>query len=227
MSYSMLYFVFTLLFIAKSIDDTSLVQLDVYYEACCSNCQKFIIGTFQKAFNTPGWINITRISFIPWGKCNEIYDATTNEYIYQCQHGPNECRANNVMACAILLYENKSLNYIPFIIDYITQITKQRNGCKGENVNRIAENVCNNMNDGICDWNQLNRCIDSKQGNKIYHQMGSITAKTNLTWVPWIEINNKHTKNQQKICEYDILECTCEKYKGNNPDLNERTRWYI
>eukprot|EP01084_Bolivina_argentea_P185146 319294_1 len=210
------------LFVAvKSSKDPPQVQLNVYFEACCSDCYDFIIGPFKDAFYTPGWTNMTNITALPTGKCNETYDSNTNQYVFSCQHGTPECAGNIWMACAVQrLYSMDPVKYAPFIIDFMQSvysvINAENTPCPAVNMDNIAKSVCDNLGNQ-CDWNALSECNGSNEGNQVYHQMVSITPYPNpIDWVPWIILNGQHSDQEQTQCENNVLNCTCKVYQGNS-----------
>eukprot|EP01084_Bolivina_argentea_P161820 281644_1 len=202
------------------------VNLNVYFEACCSDCQNFITGTFKGAYYYKDWTNMTNITLIPGGKCSDTYNSGTNQYDFSCQHGPTECSGNIYMACAVkLLYSLNPLKYTPFIISFMQAVVKAEGGtqnighCPSVNMVEIAQSVCNGLGND-CDWNTLSQCHDGSQGNQIYHQFVSQTHQQapDLNWVPWIELNMQHSQDEQNSCENNVLQCTCKEYhnEGGN-----------
>merc|ERR1712154_358101 len=118
------------------------------------------------------------------------------------------------MGATSKLYAFDPLKYAPFVIDFMQQTHDiAHNGCKSDTdeMNKIAQNVCNDMGDDPgCDWNVLNDCITNDM-NQVYHEMGLLEYQgTNgLNWVPWIVLNNQHSQQEEQSCENNILNCTC------------------
>ncbi|KAG8034670.1 hypothetical protein G9C98_007746, partial [Cotesia typhae] len=96
--------------------DVQKVVVAVYYEALCPDSRGFVIRqvepTYQKLPD-----NVI-IQMIPYGK------ATTTElpngYKFTCQHGPRECEANMIHACAIDIIKNPAvqLNFLTCMIEH-------------------------------------------------------------------------------------------------------------
>eukprot|EP01083_Nonionella_stella_P211843 765544_1 len=197
----------------KQFNADAEVQLNVYFESCCSDCQNFITGAFKHAFYTPGWTNMTNITALPTGKCNETYNSNTKQYIFSCQHGSTECKGNIWMACGMsTLYGMDPVKYGPFIINFMQAVINAENNdihqCPGVNMDNIAKSVCNSLDS--CDWNTLSQCTRSNNGNQIYHSMVAVTPYPNaINWVPWIVLNGQHSQQEQSSCESNVLNCTC------------------
>eukprot|EP01084_Bolivina_argentea_P164154 285422_1 len=208
---------------AKIYNDVPMVQLTAYIENCCYSCQHFFNQSFYNAYHTKGWTEMTNISFIPYGKCNETMDFNTNTYSYSCQHGPWECKGNMWMACAIKnVYAFNNTKYIPFVSNfmYATNYTVAHNNCTttDDKLNKIAQSVCNNTAD--CNWNTLSQCYNNEtERNQVYHEMALIQHENtkNVDWVPWIVLNGMHSDSEQQSCENNVLNCTCAVYQGSNP----------
>eukprot|EP01083_Nonionella_stella_P213996 771326_1 len=138
-------------------------------------------------------------------------------YDFRCQHGVSECQGNMIMACAVAdMYNNDPLGYSPFIVAFEQALQKDGSECANGNIYSIAQSVCNDNPSLQCNWDQLWSCVNSKEGNTIYHEMGVATFPTNLTWVQWIVINDQHDTEIQEFCSVDLLGCTCQHYQGNS-----------
>ena len=60
-------------------------------------------------------------------------------------------------------------------------------------------------------------CVRNKRGNKLLHDMGVLTLGLNpsLNYVPWINVNNIHTNENQKQAEHvDLVQLICKNYRG-------------
>eukprot|EP00483_Globobulimina_turgida_P001139 UN01141 len=195
------------------------VALNIYCEACCSDCWHFMMGTFKDAFYYKDWTNMTNITFVPAGKSNETYNSDTKQYEFSCQHGSPECDGNLYLACGVAkLYGNDPLKYSPFVIDFLSEVVKEQNGehdCPNLNMDIVAKTVCDGLASN-CDWNILSQCHDSSDGNNIYHQFVSQTHEQapDLNWVPWIILNGQHNQDEQDECQSNVLQCTCDVYKS-------------
>jgi hypothetical protein len=159
---------------------------------------------------------MTVIDFVPWGKCTETYNKTTQLYDFQCQHGLSECQGNWVMACAIAaLYNYDPFAYVPFVLAFEFALSTDGWVCANQNIYGIAQDVCQDNPELNCDWDDLHECLNSKQLNDIYHEMGQKTP-SELNWTPWIVINDEHNQNEQNDCESYLLHCTCEVYQDQS-----------
>jgi interferon gamma-inducible protein 30 len=186
------------------------VNVALYYESCCPYCQEFITGTFKQAWDTPGFTNITNLTFVSYGNAQEKKDSN-GEWDFTCQHGENECRGNLADTCVIYLNNWNQNAYAPFMIPYETKLS----GCT-ENAYTAAQQVAQSLG---MDWNAINNCINSDQGNQWEHDMAVMTNNLNPahTYVPWLVVNGQHTQAIQNECQDDLLECVCRRYTGTSP----------
>ncbi|XP_069956198.1 gamma-interferon-inducible lysosomal thiol reductase [Cherax quadricarinatus] len=72
------------------------VKVSVYYETLCPDSQRFITNQLY-----PVWLNlmdIMEIDINAYGKANDT--EVDDGYVFECQHGPDECEGNIMMACA-------------------------------------------------------------------------------------------------------------------------------
>ena len=204
-------------------DEAPVVQLSVYIETCCYSCQHFFNQSFYDAYHTPGWTDMTNVSFVPFGKCNETMDFNSDLYAYSCQHGAWECQGNMWMACAIdKVYHFDNAQYIPFLFNYMaaTNYTVAHNNCTSTDaeLNKISNAVCSET--AGCDWTVLSGCyMDETERNQVYHCMSQRqhSDTSDLNWVPWIVRDGVHSEAEQQACENDVLNCTCSVYKGDSP----------
>eukprot|EP01084_Bolivina_argentea_P018177 33878_1 len=171
--------------------------------------------------NVTGWKDMVDIQFVPYGKCTQSYNSQQNKYEFNCQHGPNECADEIFQGCYINITNNNPELYLPFSYKVTTAMYNSGNKWCGGNAQQIAQNACNEITE--CNWNDLLECYNGPLGNAIMHQNGLFTVQNGLTLngtVPYIIVNNIYNQNEDNFCEYNLLNCTCSYYKGQNPACN-------
>ena len=151
---------------------------------------------------------MVNISIYPYGLAEEHQDLN-GTWKFNCQHGVDECDGNLVETCFINLVSFDQNKFMDFIINYENNLHRNKHDPYG-----VAQQLLENGNYSIT-WNQLNSCINSKQGNEWEHQMGLWTNKQNVNEVPYILLNGKHTFDNSG-CIDSTLSCTCNVYTGTN-----------
>ena len=164
-----------------------------------------------------GWKDMVNITFVPYGKCTQSYNATSNEYNFNCWHGPTECAGNLWQACFINQTGNDPNKYLEFSYFFTSAMYNSGNNWCGGNATQIAQSTCNKINE--CDWSGLSECYFGPMGNAIMHKNGLLTVQNGLTtqgMVPYIKVNGIYNSKEDNFCEYNLLNCTCSYYTGQN-----------
>ncbi|KAG7167720.1 Gamma-interferon-inducible lysosomal thiol reductase-like 1 [Homarus americanus] len=91
------------------------LHVEVYYEALCPDSRYFIMKQLTPAYEKLH--KIMHIALVPYGKART--QEKDGKFIFDCQHGPVECRANMVHACVTNLVkeEAKQLAIVHCMID--------------------------------------------------------------------------------------------------------------
>merc|ERR1712012_1382016 len=100
---------------ASPVVENPSVDLTVYFESLCPDSIKFVSRDVPAAWRLFG--PDLRISFKPFGKASwSHHDPDENgvEFDFECQHGPDECFGNKVLACALWFVEEPALQ-VPFM----------------------------------------------------------------------------------------------------------------
>jgi hypothetical protein len=79
-------------YVWKVRDVNDRVNLTIYYETLCPDCQQFITTQVWNAYQSI--LSIVNISFVPYGNARETYRPETQLYQFYCQHGSDECYGN-------------------------------------------------------------------------------------------------------------------------------------
>ena len=192
------------------------VQIELYYEALCPDCQQFmkeqLYPAFQKLYKT----GIFELSLIPYGNADER--KVGEKWIFQCQHGERECQMNLIETCAIHLL-NHPTQFMPFIHCIESNPTL-------ENAQKCADSLA-------IKWAPISACYNGSEGNFLEHQMAQRTdaLKPQHQYVPWIVVDGVHTEEIQNKAEQNLIGFICQQYKGQRPSecdafLMENKRCY-
>ena len=70
------------------------IQLNLYYEPLCGGCQEFITQQLGKNYDKFG--KYLDVKLNPYGNT-----VKTGKHEFECQHGPEECKAAKMEGCLI------------------------------------------------------------------------------------------------------------------------------
>ena len=188
----------------KSLSATAPpVHLELYWESLCPDSIRFIVKQLKPAFEKVK--DIFAIKLYPYGKATSTKSGDT--WTFECQHGPNECQGNLLLACAVTLYP-KTEEILPFIFCVESDSSPQTAGQK------CAAQT------GL-EWNTLNQCVNSNVGSQLLYNNGEVTQHLSpaLNYVPWIVVDGQHTAEINTEAETDLVSLVCKRYQGDQkPD---------
>ncbi|XP_025408104.1 GILT-like protein 1 [Sipha flava] len=170
------------------------LPVGIYYEALCPDSRNFILQHLLPSFNkAPGSFDI---EFIPYGKA-KIHENSDGSITFDCQHGPVECQANKIHSCATRHIKEKSvlIKYISCMIDNNYEPKKIGIDC--------AEKF--NVN-----WNKINACSESKEGEQLLKQNGEATDKLwpRVSFIPTITINHEQPRQASVLKNFWSVACS-------------------
>lgn len=141
-------------------------------------------------------------SYYPYGNANE-HRKSDGTYKFSCQHGPNECKANIIMACA-MNYHSNFTEYFPFV-----ECMEKTNSP----VN--AGQKCANEF-GWSDYSKIESCSQGKEGNMLEHEIAVATDSLvpQHQWTPWVVINGKPLSDHQ--LDVSLIKLVCNAYTGSD-----------
>ncbi|XP_029970501.1 gamma-interferon-inducible lysosomal thiol reductase [Salarias fasciatus] len=173
------------------------VQVEVYIESLCPDCRMFVS---EMLF--PTWLmlnDIMTVTLVPYGNAEETFDG--KKYIFECQHGEQECLGNMIETC--LLNMTKAAFQIINCMESAADVIK-------------AAESCANAYSPELDWAGVMTCVKGDLGNALMHQNALKTKalKPPHEYVPWITINGEHTEQIQQKAESSLFTLVCSMYKG-------------
>ncbi|OQV23945.1 putative Gamma-interferon-inducible lysosomal thiol reductase [Hypsibius exemplaris] len=191
--------------IQSSEDDAApLVNVELYYETLCPYSRAFINQQLYPTWSTASVGAIMNVTMVPYGNAQEAQDG--NQWIFTCQHGPKECSANVLTACAVNLDQKNGL--LGFIYCFENS---------DDPSNSTIQQKCANV--AGFDWGQLSNCAAGQQGNTFEHLMAVKTDALNPPHkgVPWIVVNGVHNDEIQAEAVSDLIQLVCDTYTGTRP----------
>jgi hypothetical protein len=176
------------------------IKISVYYEALCPDSIDFIRNQLSPTYESLK--DNLDVDLIPYGKATQT-KTPSGSWDFECQHGPNECMGNKVQACAIKLFSNDSaVKFVKCVM------SRRRPHESGEACGRQLN----------LDVDALNTCSTGSQGDEYLASLGDRThsLKPKMTFVPWININDKHDADQQWESLRDLKKVVCSAYNSTD-----------
>ncbi|XP_041805593.1 gamma-interferon-inducible lysosomal thiol reductase [Chelmon rostratus] len=173
------------------------VEVALYYESLCPGCRYFLTGMLF-----PTWVllnDIMSVTLVPFGNAQEKHDG--QKYIFECQHGQQECLGNMIETCLL------NMTDMAFVIincmESSTDVIKAAKSCVELYRPELA-------------WDTIMSCVNGDLGNQLMHQNA---LKTNALspqheYVPWVTINGEHTKDLEDKAMSSLFNLVCSLYKG-------------
>jgi len=167
------------------------VQVELYYESLCPDCQLTIAGSVADAFAVPDFLEMADVLFVPYG--NAHWAASGDSWTFTCQHGQKECDYNQIESCSNHYVSNPltAFNFIKcieandskFMATYESNIAL----CSAEAVLTTEET------------SNISSCWNSDEGRELHHANALLTDALvpKHTWVPWYVGQGVHNDDIQ------------------------------
>ncbi|XP_046719002.1 gamma-interferon-inducible lysosomal thiol reductase-like [Silurus meridionalis] len=183
---------------SKSAD---LVNVTLYYESLCPDCQVFLAIQLMPTFIMLR--DIITLELVPFGNAEE--KQVGDKYEFTCQHGPDECLGNMIETCML----NK-LRLAAYPVIYCMEAAVD--------VVKAAES-CLALFSPETKFGDIMSCVNGDEGNQLMHQNAKKTASLQPPhqYVPWITINGEHTEELQNKAMNSLFLLVCSLYKGDAP----------
>jgi interferon gamma-inducible protein 30 len=172
------------------------LKIDIYIESLCPDSRNFVLKSFRNFQAFPNRAQLADVTFYSFGNAIEKLDGS--KWVFECQHGENECLGNTIHSCAQARLEKDAYNN--FLICIFNDIGKTRLDFK-----RSLSNCLNNTEL----VGQILQCANSKEGNELHHRMARLTPAEH-TYVPWVTVDGKHNKNVEDMIMLDMVKYLCK-----------------
>ncbi|KAK3611565.1 hypothetical protein CHS0354_018080 [Potamilus streckersoni] len=185
------------------LNDVKPVDFTLYYESLCPGCREMFATQLNLAYRKVG--EIMNLTLVPYGNAQEKKDGS--KWVFECQHGKEECIENIIETCTLYLFKNITV-YFPFI-----QCMETTSGPP----EKVAQK-CASKFKGI-DLDKIMGCSKGILGNELEHQMALQTnaLQPPHTYVPWVTLNGVHTDEIQDKAVTDLVNLICQTYQGPKP----------
>lgn len=172
------------------------VEIGVYYESRCPDSKEFII---QQLIPTMKAVpDIIDLVLVPYGKARTLREG--GQIKFRCQHGPEECRGNNLHACAIKLATSRSqtLQFVECLINRFFKLDHYAEGCA-----RSSD----------YDWTAMVSCSESEEMIGVMELYGNMTEalQPSLTFVPTITMDG--SQDNQLQLRKNLLPTLCSHFR--------------
>jgi len=180
------------------------VNVSLYYESLCPGCRAMIKTQIYPTYQALKSTGIVNINLYPYGNAREHKKGQI--WVFECQHGEDECQVNLVETCALHLLP--PIYKMPFIHCVETSPSPTIDSGKNCAIQLGLE------------WDPIFSCYNGSVGNFLEHQMAEKTdaLKPSHWYVPWVTVNGVHTEKIQDKVSDDMLGYVCSVYQGPKPD---------
>ncbi|CAH1394896.1 unnamed protein product [Nezara viridula] len=190
-----------------SSENVKPVEVTIYYEALCPDCQDFIPDQLLPAYTDTKFdfaSLISKLTLVPYGWV-DVINATTHDY--QCQHGQSECEGNRLHSCAT--------KYIPDVLttlNYIACLEKQAiMAYKLSRSSKYPIDKCQNkLPAGL--YPKIINCYKSDEGWELFEKNGKKTVAffPYGGFVPYVSFNDGHDDDLAQDAVDNFKKTLCE-----------------
>ncbi|EAR91679.2 gamma-interferon-inducible lysosomal thiol reductase (macronuclear) [Tetrahymena thermophila SB210] len=190
------------------------LDLEIYSEALCPDCQQFILGPLQKALNDDIILDYLNIKIYFYGNAEEVFDPQTKLFSYRCQHGPKECEGNRISNC--IMNKINSIKKALELIICVEEEIKRYAQIQMVNYDKILNKCYQKKKISAQDLKKIVKCNSGEEGNILQHLAAQKTeSQTELQFVPWILVDGKYEVQQYNSITKDLVIFVCDYYKQN------------
>lgn len=177
------------------------VKLKVLVESLCPGCRQFMLKELFPTYQLLGPAAID-LEVVVFGNAQIDVDAKELD----CQHGPAECDANSYEQCAVAIYPH-AYRYLPYLHCLDEELEM---GYHDEKFDAAVFSKC--ARKSTLDFQSIKECHNDKdQAWKLQKEASEQTSDHD--YVPWVEINGKHTFDEDKD---DLFTAICKAYRKQN-----------
>ncbi len=187
-----------LILLGLSLISSSVVKIDVLFESLCPYCKDLIKRSFNEFLDFPDHDKLAVINWVPFGNAYDHWDEAKQEWVTECQHGPQECVGNLVEVCARKKLDLAS--YYNFLVCFENNFTAKDNAYKA------AKKCSPDQGDAI------NYCAQGKEGNILLHE-ASLETPDSIEYNPWIVVNGEHDTDAESDITDSLVDYLCKDRK--------------
>ncbi|CAO1420548.1 unnamed protein product [Diamesa tonsa] len=199
---------FLILFAVLAVTSAQKTPVYIYYEALCPDSQAFFT---KQLYPTMKMLkDHVELHLVPFGK--STYQTRGGDTLFECHHGPNECYANKVHACAIShiqvdsfqtenTRETLTMEYVNCLMTNVFPDQPYTNFFKNCATATRVKNI-----------DSIQSCANSTEGSKLLEQFGEQTNKFQmpLLSVPTISVRESFDAKIQSQAVDDLQNTICK-----------------
>ena len=179
--------------------DPAPLALGVYYEALCPDSRNFVVNQLNVTYSRVP--EILELTFVPWGKA-EVGD----DGVIVCQHGPDECWGNRLLACAARAAGSSALQegVVACLMDKQNSLHWEGQAC---------------VEAAGLSWSEQTACAESDASYQQALQNGQLTAELEpaVTFIPTVTLDGSQgSPAQQRALLSDLLDTVCSEWQTRN-----------
>jgi len=182
-------------------NDTPKLNLTVFFETLCPDCINFFVNQLHPTMAELG--DYMTVDVTAYGFSSDT-PAAGGGYSFTCQHGPNECYGNKMMACARQHLPSPA-SYIQFAVCAM--------------VSKYPPYAAQDCASSMEEYAAIYACETSTEGEVLLHDIGVLQkeAAPNMNWSPYMIVDGKHTATLQDDAEHHLKQLVCDQYGGVKP----------
>ncbi|XP_054276006.1 gamma-interferon-inducible lysosomal thiol reductase-like [Macrosteles quadrilineatus] len=178
------------------------VTVTLFYESYCPDCKDFIVNKLYSAWTSFKGHGVL-FDLVAFGNARQKY--VDGHWEFHCQHGPEECEANKLHACAVYQTcgdkgtKDCDVDKLSPAMDFIYCVLRKPDQLR-------ATKQC--AQDTGLDGDAILSCANGQQGDSLLNLYGNQTLafQPRIRYVPTVAINGKH----DKLAEDDLVGEICK-----------------
>lgn len=174
-------------------------KLEIHYETLCPYCSSLIGESLQTIWKDEEFRERVDISMFPAGNVNAIPTSQVSEgykffheevvekelgYVFQCQHGEQECLGNMVQAC-VMKVKSEPHDHLPILF------CMESGAAEGDSIEKVAFSC---MKEADVDVDEVLHCTQTAAANDMMYFIAnySNSLTPQRQYVPWVTIDGEH-----------------------------------
>lgn len=174
-------------------------KLEIHYETLCPYCSTLIGESLQTIWNDEEFRERIDVALFPAGNMNSIPASEVSEgykffhaeltdkglgYVFQCQHGEQECLGNMIQAC-IMKSKSEAQDHLPTLFCIESRLAE------GDSIEKVAFEC---MKETDIDVHEVLSCTQTAAANDMMYLISnySNSLSPQRQYVPWVTIDGEH-----------------------------------
>jgi interferon gamma-inducible protein 30 len=186
---------FLTIFLFSIITAQSIPKIDIFTESLCPDCMEFLQASLSAYQSNPSKTQLADIYIYTYGNAHESWNGS--KWVFECQHGNNECYGNFIETCAKAKL-NKD-EYFNFLICLDGSLIKS----ESEDFNKAISDCLENEKVKL-----ILECANSDEGDRLEHEVAQKTPEHD--YVPWVVVDGRHDENVEQQIFENMIKYLCK-----------------